>query len=81
VVAGQWVGYIRVSSLGQNPDRQLDGVETMSPARTNPSIADSWGLSALLPETVSVNNVSTSSCTRWIAWPATSTICVAWCVS
>jgi DNA invertase Pin-like site-specific DNA recombinase len=24
---GQRVGYIRVSSLGQNPDRQLDGVE------------------------------------------------------
>jgi DNA invertase Pin-like site-specific DNA recombinase len=27
MVAGQRVGYIRVSSLGQNPDRQLDGVE------------------------------------------------------
>jgi DNA invertase Pin-like site-specific DNA recombinase len=27
VVSGQRVGYIRVSSLGQNPDRQLDGVE------------------------------------------------------
>jgi DNA invertase Pin-like site-specific DNA recombinase len=27
VVKGQRVGYIRVSSLGQNPERQLDGVE------------------------------------------------------
>lgn len=27
MAAGQRVGYIRVSSLGQNPDRQLDGVE------------------------------------------------------
>jgi DNA invertase Pin-like site-specific DNA recombinase len=27
MVTGQRVGYIRVSSLGQNPDRQLDGVE------------------------------------------------------
>lgn len=27
MVSGQRVGYIRVSSLGQNPDRQLDGVE------------------------------------------------------
>lgn len=27
MVSGQRVGYIRVSSLGQNPERQLDGVE------------------------------------------------------
>jgi DNA invertase Pin-like site-specific DNA recombinase len=27
VAGGQRVGYIRVSSLGQNPERQLDGVE------------------------------------------------------
>jgi DNA invertase Pin-like site-specific DNA recombinase len=27
VASGQRVGYIRVSSLGQNPERQLDGVE------------------------------------------------------
>jgi DNA invertase Pin-like site-specific DNA recombinase len=27
MVAGQRVGYIRVSSLGQNPERQLEGVE------------------------------------------------------
>jgi DNA invertase Pin-like site-specific DNA recombinase len=27
VVSGQRVGYIRVSSLGQNPERQLEGIE------------------------------------------------------
>ncbi len=27
MVSGQRVGYIRVSSVGQNPERQLDGVE------------------------------------------------------
>ena len=27
MVTGQRVGYIRVSSLGQNPEGQLDGVE------------------------------------------------------
>lgn len=27
MVSGQRVGYIRVSSLGQNPERQLEGIE------------------------------------------------------
>jgi DNA invertase Pin-like site-specific DNA recombinase len=30
MVTGQRVGYIRVSSFGQNPERQLDGVEVDS---------------------------------------------------
>jgi DNA invertase Pin-like site-specific DNA recombinase len=50
VVAGQRVGYIRVSSLGQNPDRQLDGVEvdTLFTDTVSGKSADRPQLSAML---------------------------------
>jgi DNA invertase Pin-like site-specific DNA recombinase len=50
VVAGQRVGYIRVSSLRQNPDRQLDGVEvdTLFTDTVSGKSADRPQLSAML---------------------------------
>ena len=50
MASGQRVGYIRVSSLGQNPDRQLDGVEvdTLFTDTVSGKSADRPQLQALL---------------------------------
>ena len=50
IATGQRVGYIRVSSLGQNPDRRLDGVEidTLFTDTVSGKSADRPQLQALL---------------------------------
>jgi DNA invertase Pin-like site-specific DNA recombinase len=36
-MTGQRIGYIRVSSADQNPERQLEGVETFLNSSTKPA--------------------------------------------
>ena len=77
---GQRVGYIRVSSLGQNPDRQLEGVEVdrVFTDTVSGKSVERPALSALL---AFVATAMSSWCTRWTAWRATWMMCAGWCGS
>jgi len=78
-VAGQRVGYLRVSGFDQNPDRQLENLDEMD--RTFIDMAS--GKDTHRPQLEarcwrSFVRVTRSWCTAWIGLPATSTICAAW---
>ena len=73
---GQRIGYVRVSSFEQNPERQLDGTQVDRTFTDKASGKDVKRpqLEALLSvartgETIVVHSI-------WIAWRAILTICV-----
>jgi hypothetical protein len=77
-MTGQRVGYVRVSTLDQNPDRQLDGLRldrTFTDKGSGrdvdrPRLAELYcGSSA---------TATPSSCTAWTGWAATSMTCAGW---
>jgi hypothetical protein len=80
VANGQRVGYIRVSSVGQKPERQLEGVKVDTLFTDTVSDASKPELSYRLCWR-SFARAIPSSFTRWTAWPVTLTTCVAWCAS
>jgi DNA invertase Pin-like site-specific DNA recombinase len=70
-MSGQQVGYTRVSSLDQNPDRQLDGVAL------NRTFTDSAsGRSTARPQLEAMLAFVRDGDT---AWPAISTTFAPWC--
>ena len=71
--SGQRVGYIRVSTLDQNEQRQLDGVDLDRTFLDKASGKDTKRpqLDAML---AFVREDDRSSVIRWTGWPATSTI-------
>jgi DNA invertase Pin-like site-specific DNA recombinase len=77
---GQAVGYIRVSSLDQNTDRQLDGhqLDRIFTDRMSGKDTDRPELESMIRY---VRDGAPSSCTRWTGSLATSTTSAAWCGS
>lgn len=75
---GQRIGYVRVSSFDQNPERQLEQTQVSKVFTDKASGKDTQRpqLEALLSF---VREGDTWWCTAWIAWRAISTICAAWC--
>ena len=75
-MSGQRVGYLRVSSLDQSPDRQLEGVELDRTFTDRASGKDVFRpeLAALISFVREGDTVVVHSLDRW---PATSMICAA----
>ena len=78
MITGQRLGYLRVSSVDQNLDRQLDGVPVERTFTDNASGKDVHRpqLEALLSFVRDGDTVIVHS---WTGWPATSMIFVASC--
>ncbi len=78
ILQGQRIGYVRVSSYDQNPERQLEQVEIGKLFTDKASGKDTQRpqLEAMLGF---VREAIPWWCTAWIAWRATSTICAVWC--
>lgn len=76
-MAGKSGGYVRVSTAGQNVDRQLDGMELhkVFEDRCSGADVDRPALKELL-EWVREEDVVT--CTRWTGWRATCRTCASW---
>ena len=74
---GHRIGYVRVSSFDQNPERQLEHTQVSKVFTDKASGKDTQRpqLEALLSF---VREGDTVGCTAWIGWPATSMTCVAW---
>jgi DNA invertase Pin-like site-specific DNA recombinase len=70
-MSGQQVGYTRVSSLDQNPDRQLDGV-ALNRTFTDSASGRSTARPQLEAMLAFVRDGDTS-------WPAISTTFAPWC--
>jgi len=73
---GQRIGYIRVSTLDQNPDRQLEGVQV-----SKVFIDKASGKDTQRPQLEACARVTRWSCTAWIVWLVISMTCGAWCSS
>jgi hypothetical protein len=77
-MAGQRGGYVRVSTLDQRTDRQLDGVgldRVFTDKASGKDVArPQLSRCSRLSETA-----TPSSCTRWTGWREISTIFGGWC--
>ena len=73
---GQRIGYVRVSSFDQNPDRQLEQAQMDKVFTDKASGKDTQRpeLDALL---TSCARATPWWCTAWIVWRGTSTTCAA----
>ncbi len=71
---GQRIGYVRVSSLDQNPDRQLESIP-VDRTFTDKASGKDVARPSSTPCCASPARGTRSSCTAWIAWRATSTTC------
>jgi hypothetical protein len=76
-VAGQRIGYVRVSTLDQNEKRQLER-QVLDQVFTDKAS----GRDTTRPELTDLlrfaRDGDTWWCTAWTGWPATSMICVHW---
>ena len=71
------VGYIRVSSIGQNVERQLEGL-TLDETFTDTTSGKSLERPALQEMLGSYGGAMRCSSTPWTGWPVTLAIC---CIS
>ena len=79
-MAGQRVGYVRVSTVEQNTERQLDGIE-LDRVFTDHISGATRNRPALRTCAATCARATPSWSTRWTGWPATSTTYGRWCGS
>lgn len=75
---GQRIGYVRVSSFDQNPERQLEQIQ-VDKVFTDKASGRTHGGPNWNGCSPSCAKATRSWCTAWIVWRATSTTCAAWC--
>ena len=80
-MVGQRIGYIRVSTFEQNPERQLDDVEVDKTFTDKASGKDTNrpALKALLDFVREGDTIVVHSIIAWIGSHAIWLICVVWC--